>query len=146
MHAVIRRYRVRLGTMDEAVRYVDKWFLPLVRRIPGFVACQLMGEAERILTAWGLFETAEGAEAAAGLAREWFGKEWGSFRALPPEVIGGQVLAAATRGGPSRERRRVSDRRAGLTQARVGDERRRGIERRDPTAAEPAFVELRAVG
>src|ERR1700686_683549 len=100
MHAVIRRYRVRLGTMDEAVRYVHKWYLPLVRRIPGFVGFQLMGETERVLTALGLFETARGAEAAGALAMDWFGKEWGSFRALPPEVIGGEVLASATRERP----------------------------------------------
>jgi len=31
MHAVIRRYRVRLGTMEQAARYAEKWFLPLVR-------------------------------------------------------------------------------------------------------------------
>ena len=37
MHAVIRRYRVRLGTVAQAVRYAEKQFVPLVRRIPGFV-------------------------------------------------------------------------------------------------------------
>ncbi|HXQ30251.1 MAG TPA: hypothetical protein VN848_13395 [Gemmatimonadales bacterium] len=145
MHAVIRRYRVRLGTMDEAVRYVDKWFLPLMRRIPGFVAFQLMGEAERVLTAWGLFETAVGAETASGLARDWFGKEWGSFRVLPPEAIGGEVLASATRSRPTTERRRVADRRSRPADGRPADERRTGVERRG-LAAEPVFAELRAAG
>ena len=104
-----------------SARYVEKWSLPLVRRIPGFVAVSAdAGEAERILTAWGLFETAEGAEAASGLAQDWFGKEWGSFRALPPEVIGGQVLAAATRRWPEPGAAPVADRRAGLIAGSLG--------------------------
>src|SRR5437588_632401 len=55
MHAVIRRYRVRLGTVAQAVRYAEKQFVPLVRRIPGFVGCYLM-DAGAVLAA----ATAEG--------------------------------------------------------------------------------------
>ncbi len=143
MHVVIRRYRVRLGTMDEAVRYLNKWFLPLMRRIPGFAGFQLMGEAERILTTLGLFETAQGAEAAGALAGEWFGKEWGSFRILPPEVIGGRILSSATRTASTSERRRFADRRTGLAASGAVDERRTGIERRT-LVIEPAVLELRA--
>lgn len=142
MHAVIRRYRVRLGSMEEAVRYLDKWYLPLVRRIPGFVACHVMGEEERVLTTMGLFDTAPGAEAATELARDWFGKEWGPFRALPPEVIGGRVMSSAGR-PPSTDRRHLPDRRSGLAEQWAGD--RRSGERRAPQP-EPALVELRAAG
>ncbi len=68
MHAVIRRYRVRLGTMEQAARHAEKWFLPLVRDIPGFIAFYLVAAEESVLAALGLFETAAGAEAAVALA------------------------------------------------------------------------------
>jgi len=96
MHAVIRRYRVRLGTVAQAVRYAEKQFVPLARRIPGFVGCYLVDAGNDVLTSIGLFHTQEGAEAAISLQRDWFRDEWSSFRPLPPEVVAGAVLAQAT--------------------------------------------------
>ena len=153
MHVVIQRYRVRLGTVGEAARYADKWFLPLVRGIPGFAASYLMAAGDRVLAAIGLFETPEAADTAARLAREWFGKEWGSFRPLPPELIAGEVLAPAVVNGLLQTGRRGhADRRAATVLAgsnghdaerRTGNDRRRGFDRRTDFA--PLF-EQRAAG
>ena len=96
MHAVMRRYRVRLGTVRQAVRHAEDQFLPLVRRLPGFAACYLLDAGEGVMTSIGLFHTAEGAAAAVRLHREWFRDEWSSFLLLPPEVSG-EVLAQAGR-------------------------------------------------
>jgi len=144
MHAVIRRYRVRLGTMEQAARHAEKWFLPLVRKIPGFMSYYLVAAEDGVLAALGLFETAAGADAAVALATDWFRGEWGSFRPLPPEVIAGEVVAqAVTNSGRTAERRRLSDRRGGLG-ADIGPdigpaiERRTGVDRR-------VGVELQAV-
>ena len=87
MHAVIRRYRVRLGTVEQAARYADKWFVPLVRKLPGFVMYYLLDAGNDTLASIGLFESRDGAESAAQLARDWFEDEWPSFRPLPPEVV-----------------------------------------------------------
>ena len=136
MHAVIRRYRVRLGTMEQAARHAEKWFLPLVRRIPGFISYYLVAADDGVLMALGLFSTAAGADAAAALAGDWFRGEWGSFRPLPPEVIAGEVVAQAvvTAGQADPERRRVLDRRraSALVPADAGPdiERRSGLDRR----------------
>jgi hypothetical protein len=148
MHVVIQRYRVRLGVVADAARYADKWFLPLVREIPGFIACYLMEAGTGVLAYIGLFETGAGADNAARLAQEWFAKEWGSFRQLPPEIIAGEVLApAATADQPQTGRRWLADRRT--TQARpgsgngdterrgAGTDRRRGFDRR--TDFQPLF-------
>ena len=150
MHVVIQRYRVRLGAVDEAARYADKWFLPLVREIPGFAACYLMGAGNGVLASIGLFETPEGADTAARLAQEWFGKEWGSFRPLPPEVIAGEVLAPAAAASQLKlSRRWVADRRQTVVfvsseiERRRGGDRRRGADRRAEVA--PVF-EQRAAG
>jgi hypothetical protein len=135
MHAVIRRYRVRLGTVAQAVRYAEKQFVPLVRRIPGFVGCYLMDAGNDVLTSIGLFHTQEGAEAAISLQRDWFRDEWSSFRPLPPEIVAGAVLAQATAEGTiPAERRGLADRRhaAALVPAGPwnGAERRVGSDRR----------------
>lgn len=140
MHVVIQRYRVRLGAVTEAARYADKWFLPLVRQIPGFGACCLVAAGEGVLACIGVFETAEGSETAARLAHEWFGKEWGSFRPLPPEVIAGEVLAQAAAGQTETGRRWNADRRnttvlvgaggSSEIERRSGNDRRRGFDRR----------------
>ena len=96
MHGVIRRYRVRLGTVEQAAHYAEKGFMPIVRDIPGFVSCHLLDAGNDILTCIVLFETEQGAEAAVRASREWFRDEWSSFRPVPPEVTIGEVLARAT--------------------------------------------------
>jgi hypothetical protein len=137
MHVVIQRYRVRLGVVAEAARHADKWFVPLLREIPGFSACYLMAAGDGVLGSVALFETPDGADAAARLAHEWFGKEWGSFRPLPPEVITGEVLAPAVATGQAQtgrqghaDRRRVTIHLgASASERRTGNDRRRAARR-----------------
>jgi hypothetical protein len=150
MHAVIRRYRVRLGTMEQAARYAEKWFLPLVRQIPGFKAFYLMASGESVLASLGLFETPEGAQAAGNLGREWFGEEWGSFRALPPEMITGEILAEVSEHNrATQDRRQQVERRRGTafigTEKRSGLDRRAGGDRRGQSTTLP-LLEWRAAG
>src|ERR1043166_9411249 len=95
MHGMIRRYRVRLGTVEQAAHYAEKGFIPILRDIPGFVSCHLLDAGNDILTCVALFETEQGAEAAVRASREWFRDEWSSFRPVPPEVTIGEVLARA---------------------------------------------------
>jgi hypothetical protein len=139
MHAVIRRYRVRLGTMEQAARSAEKWFIPMVRKIPGFRAYYLMAEDSNLASV-GLFETAEAAEAASSLSTLWFGKEWGAFRPLAPEVISGEVVIQEVA-----ERRVLADRRHHGDRLAVefgGAERRRAERRGEATP----LVELQAAG
>lgn len=128
MHGVIRRYRVRLGTVAQAAHFTEKGFMPLLRGIPGFVSSQLLDEGNDVLTWVALLENEEAAAAAVRASREWFRDEWSSFRPLPPEVMTGEVLARA-----AADRRGTADRRrlalVGTT-AWTGPERRIGGERR----------------
>ncbi len=128
MHGMIKRYRVRLGTVAQAAHYAEKGFLPIVGDIPGFVSCHLLDAGDDVLTCMALFESATGAAEAVSAAREWFRDEWSSFRPLPPEVITGEVVAAS-----SADRRRIDDRRRlALVGAPIwaGEERRMGGDRR----------------
>jgi hypothetical protein len=129
MYGLIRRYRVRLGTVEQAAHYADKGFLPLVHQIAGFVSCHLLDAGNDVLACVALFDTEEGAAEGTRLSREWFRDEWSSFRPVPPEVVAGEVLAQATS-----DRRRVPDRRRVIGSIGIdawsGAERRAGAERR----------------
>src|SRR5438046_213757 len=108
MHAMIRRYRVRLGTVEQAARHAERGFLPLLRQIPGFVSCQLVDAGNDILTCMALFETPDGTADAVRASREWFRDEWSSFRPVPPEVVVGEVLAHATSDRRATDRRQLA--------------------------------------
>lgn len=138
MYAVIRRYRVRLGTVSSAAQLAEASLLPQMNRIPGIVAYYLLDAGDGVLASVSVCETSEGADAAATLAADWFRSDWPSFQLMPPEVTHGEVLvhaAVGQAGGRRRfERRGAGDRRAVY-------ERRRGGERR--RAVEPCAVERR---
>jgi hypothetical protein len=150
----MRRYRVRLGTVEQAARYAEKWFVPLIRKLPGFVTYYLMDAGNDTLASIGLFETREGAESAARLARDWFEDEWPSFRPLPPEVVVGEIVAqTAVDDRPLVDRRKHPDRRVAAllegAESWRGTERRNSSERRARSERQSNFaaqLELRAAG
>jgi len=95
MYAVIRRYRVRLGTVTSAAQLAETNLLPRMNHLPGFVAYYLLDAGEGILASISICATAEGADAAGDLAAEWFRSDWPSFQLIPPEVTDGEVLVHA---------------------------------------------------
>jgi hypothetical protein len=129
MYAVLRRYTVRLGSVDAAARYAEETLLPQLRQVPGFATFYLVDAGQGTLMSIGLFETEDGADRANELISSWFRNDWPMFRALPPEVTTGRVLAhtALARssmrgsGDASEERRTGFDRRA--ADRRAGDRR-----------------------
>jgi hypothetical protein len=139
MYGVIRRYRVRLGTVASAAQLAETSLLPRMNSLPGFVAYYLLEAGDSVLASISVCETREGADAAAALAADWFRSDWPSFKLIPPEITDGEVLVHAEVGratGRRRfERRATSDRRA-------APERRLGLERRRVDL--PRAVELRS--
>ena len=139
MHAVIRRYRVRLGTVASAAQHAETSLLPQMNHLPGFVAYYLLDAGDGVIASISVCETRDGADAAAALAANWFRSDWPAFKLIPPEITDGEVLVHAEVGrstGRRRfERRASSDRRAGV-------DRRLGIERR--VVDLPRAVELRS--
>jgi hypothetical protein len=156
MHAVIRRYKVRLGTVAGAAHHAEMSLLPQMNRLPGFVAYYLLDAGDSVLASISVCETPEGADAAAALAASWFRSDWPSFKLIPPEITDGEVLVHAEvgrAGGRRRtERRGTTDRRADA-ERRVGSERRQSdttpvVERRSTsrrsTTARRSDVERRS--
>lgn len=135
MFAVVRRYTVRLGTVDAAARYAEETLLPLVRQVPGFAVYYLVEAGSGVVMSVGLFETEEGAERASELISRWFRNDWPTFRAVPPEVSTGRVLAhiATNRTPVALSEDGVVERRTG--QERRASDRRTGERRVVPVAA-----------
>jgi hypothetical protein len=101
MYSVLRRYRVRLGTAGEAAVHVERSLLPLLRRVPGFVAHYTMDAGNGTIASLTLFETTAGAEASSALLKDWFRSDWPAFQQIPPETSVGAVLlhGVASRAG-----------------------------------------------
>ena len=131
MHAVIRRYKVRLGTVASAAQHAETSLLPLMNQLPGFVAYYLLDAGDSVLASISVCETSEGADAAAALAASWFRSDWPSFKLIPPEITDGEVLVHGEVGratGRRRfERRGNTDRRTD-SDRRIASERRRSNE------------------
>ncbi len=141
MHGVIRRYRVRLGTVATAARFAETDLLPRMKQLPGFVAYYLLDAGDGIVASITVCQTAEGAAAAAALAADWFRSDWPSFQLLPPELTDGEVLVHAAVARADGAGRRRSERRGTSDQRMVADRRVEG-ERRQATV--PVEVERRS--
>jgi hypothetical protein len=158
MHAVLQRYRVRLGSVTDAATYAHETLLPLLKRVRGFEAFYVLNTETDALACLTLAESKDGAEQAAGIMRDWFRVGWPTFRLLAPELGISEVVTSdgMRRSGPAavspgaevlgsreqrpRERRAWHDRRVGWerrqrsvpppVEQRCGTDRRTGAERR----------------
>src|SRR2546422_1078317 len=136
MHAVFRRYRIRLGAVQAARERAPDGLVPDLRRVQGFAAYYLVHAGNDTLASIALFQTEESAAVGERLLNDWFRHDWPVFQAVPPELTRGAVLvheelprvAVAVTSGPRLERRNWSDR-------RLNRERRSGGGRPVATAA-----------
>jgi hypothetical protein len=86
MFAVLRRYRVRLGTVAQAVTQTEATLVPLLKQVPGFVAYYLLDTGDNIVAALTVFDSKPAAESASGLLSGWFRNDWPAFQLLPPDA------------------------------------------------------------
>ncbi|MEU9706381.1 hypothetical protein [Streptomyces sp. NPDC047981] len=93
MYAVIRRYE---GVTDsaEAGRRVDEGFVPLLRRVPGFVAYYWVDAGDGVMVSTSVFEDRSGAEESIERAADFVRDNLASLLPNPPQVTAGTVAAA----------------------------------------------------
>ncbi|MFE1829900.1 hypothetical protein [Streptomyces yangpuensis] len=93
MYAVIRRYE---GVTDpaEAGRLVDEGFVPLLRRVPGFVAYYWGDAGDGVMVSTSVYEDRAGAEESVRRAADFVREHLASLLPNPPQVTAGQVVAA----------------------------------------------------
>ncbi|MFB7154391.1 hypothetical protein [Streptomyces virginiae] len=93
MYAVIRRYE---GVTDpaEAGRLVDEGFVPILRRVPGFVAYYWVDAGDGVMVSTSVFEGKAGADESVVKAADFVRENLASLLPSPPQVAAGEVVAA----------------------------------------------------
>ncbi|MFI1655510.1 antibiotic biosynthesis monooxygenase [Streptomyces sp. NPDC020472] len=92
MYAVIRRYE---GVTDsaEAGRQVAEGFVPLLRRVPGFVAYYWVDAGDGVMVSTSVFEDRSGAEESIERAADFVRENLAPLLPHPPQVTAGPVVA-----------------------------------------------------
>ena len=91
MYASIRRYE-GAGNIDVVVRVVKEGFLPIIRKLPGFVAYYAVDARYGAAITISIFEDEAGAVQADRLAETWVEENLTSIFPLSPEVTSGEVV------------------------------------------------------
>lgn len=91
MYAVIRRYE-GAGKIDEVVRLVEEGFLPIMRKVPGFLSYYAVDARYGVAVTISIFKDQAGAVEAEKLAQNWVIENLASTFPNFPEVTSGQVV------------------------------------------------------
>src|SRR3989442_2855910 len=84
MHAVFRRYRIRLGAVEAAAERAHDGLVPGLRRVPGVAAYYLLHAGNDTLASIAPFHTQGSAAGGERLLNDWFRHHWPRFHAGPP--------------------------------------------------------------
>ena len=101
MYAVIRRYRLAEGaSVEELMQQVQRGFVPIIGRVPGFVAFHAIDVGDGAIVSVSVFDGRDSAEESTRRAADHIERELADFFAGPPEVEAGEVGAHALKLGP----------------------------------------------
>ncbi|GGN32923.1 hypothetical protein [Streptomyces fuscichromogenes] len=94
MYVAVRRYE---GVTDsaEAARLVNEGFVPLMRRVSGFVAYYWIDAGNGVMVSTSVFQDRAGAEESISMASDFVRDNLASLLPNPPEVMAGEVVASA---------------------------------------------------
>ena len=96
MYAVIRRYRVAEGaSVEELMQRVHRGFVPIISRVPGFVAYHAVDLGDGAVVSVSVFDGRDAAEESTRRAADYVDRELAGLFAGPPEVEHGEVGAHA---------------------------------------------------
>ena len=105
MYAVIRRYRLaESASIEELMARVHRGFVPIVARVPGFVAFHAIDLGEGRIASVSVFDGRDAAEESTRRAADHIAQELAAFFAGPPEIEHGVVRAPAVREGAAAPR------------------------------------------
>ncbi|GJF32779.1 hypothetical protein KNE206_54790 [Kitasatospora sp. NE20-6] len=92
MYAAVRRYE---GVTDpaEAGRRVKEGFLPLIQKVPGFVAYYWVAAGDGVMVSTSVFEDQAGAVESIKRAADFVRENLASLLPNPPQVTAGEVVA-----------------------------------------------------
>ena len=92
MYATVRRYE---GVTDpaEAGRRVKEGFVPLVSKIPGFVAYYWVNAGGGVMISTSVFEDQAHEEESNRRAADWVRENLAALLPNPPQITAGEVVA-----------------------------------------------------
>lgn len=92
MFATVRRYE---GVSDpgEAARRVVEGFVPLISKIPGFVAYHCIDGGGGVVVSTSVFQDRAGAEESNRQAAGWVAENLAALMSKPVQVTAGEVIA-----------------------------------------------------
>src|SRR5690348_10614918 len=91
MYATIRRYSYEHGDAKELSRQIEQGFLPVLSKIPGFIAYYVVNSGMSTLATVSLFETREGADQSVRTAADWVAKNMANAKLSRPQITAGEV-------------------------------------------------------
>jgi hypothetical protein len=95
MYGAVRRYE-GITNEAEAGRLVGESFVPLLERVPGFIAYYWIDAGNGVMASLSLFESQEGADKSVKIAQAWVAENAPTLFPNPPRVTEGPVVASAT--------------------------------------------------
>ena len=97
-YLTVRRYD---GVTDskEAARRVEKEFIPLLSKLPGFISYYWVDEGDNVMVSVSVFESREAEEESNRAAADYVKQHQQVARLLPkpPQITTGQVVARAAK-------------------------------------------------
>jgi hypothetical protein len=95
MHITIRRYRIHAGLTQDLLERIRTNFLPVISKLPKFVAYYAVDEGDGDISAISIFQDEAGAQASNAIAADWVLRNVASMISVPPQIIAGEVVASA---------------------------------------------------
>jgi len=92
MYLTVRRYEGVTNTKEAASR-VSEGFLPLVSKIPGFIAYDWVDAGGDVMLSTSIFESKAAADESNQKAADWAKKNIGGLLPNPPQITEGEVVA-----------------------------------------------------
>jgi hypothetical protein len=89
----VREYEVKDSA--EVARIAQKEFVPIVKKISGFIGWDLIAITKTKLITVSTFNTEAAANESAEKAKEWGGKALAGLVVSPPEISNGEVIASS---------------------------------------------------
>lgn len=105
-HAVIRRFSgLDPRSVDEVARRVNTDLLPIISRIPGFLAYCALHTGGDVVASISIFEDQAGAEESTRQAAAWVKQHLAALVPTPAQYTAGRVIAyRVSEGEPARSR------------------------------------------
>ena len=96
MYAALRQYYIIPGTADEFMRRVRDGFVPIISKVPGFVAYYVLQSGNDTVISVSIFDSQAGAEESTRQAADWVQHNIASFIRGLPEIKTGVVRVHKT--------------------------------------------------